>query len=239
VNATKVAGGKGKILLVEDEADIQDLVRYHLEREHYRVVATSTGDDCVRLARMEHPDAILLDLMLPGMDGLEVCRALRNEAETRAIPIIMLTARSEEADIVAGLELGADDYVTKPFRPRVLLARLKAVLRRGKAAAEPAPDAEERLVYHELTIDFPRHAVLLKGKEVSLTLTEFKILTHLARHPGRVFTRYQILDGVQGQDAFVLDRTIDVHMAALRRKLGAFGNRIETVRGVGYRLKDA
>lgn len=226
---------RGTVLVVEDETDIQELIKYHLEREHYRVIATSTGEEGVKLARREKPDLVLLDLMLPGMDGLEVCRTLRADVATKKIPIIMLTARTEEADVVSGLEIGADDYVTKPFRPRVLMARLKAVLRRGE---DPA-SAEDAVTFRDLTIDFTRHQVTVKGRALSLTLTEFKILAHLVRHPGRVFSRYQILDGIQGQDAFVLDRTIDVHMAALRRKLGAFGNQIETVRGVGYRLKDA
>jgi two-component system alkaline phosphatase synthesis response regulator PhoP len=227
---------KGTILVVEDEKDIRELLRHHLEREHFRVVAASSGEEGLKLAKREHPDLVLLDLMLPGLDGLEVCRSLRAEAETRRTPIVMLTARSEDADVVAGLELGADDYVTKPFQPRVLLARLRAVLRRLEAErAEPG----ESIVCGDLVIDSARHQVRLKDKAVSLTLTEFRILTHLARHPGRVFSRYQILDGIQGQDSFVLDRTIDVHIAALRRKLGGFGDRIETIRGVGYRLKDA
>ncbi len=227
--------GKGTILVVEDEKDIRELLRHHLEREHFRVLAASSGEEGLKLAKREHPDLVLLDLMLPGLDGLEVCRALRADAETRRTPIVMLTARSEDADVVAGLELGADDYVTKPFQPRVLLARLRAVLRRLEAErAEPG----ESIVCGELVIDSARHQVRLKDKAISLTLTEFRILTHLARHPGRVFSRYQILDGIQGQDSFVLDRTIDVHIAALRRKLGGFGDRIETVRGVGYRLKD-
>jgi two-component system phosphate regulon response regulator PhoB len=227
---------KGTILVVEDEKDIRELLRHHLEREHFRVVAASSGEEGLKLAKREHPDLVLLDLMLPGLDGLEVCRSLRAEAETRRTPIVMLTARSEDADVVAGLELGADDYVTKPFQPRVLLARLRAVLRRLEAErAEPG----ESIVCGDLVIDSARHQVRLKDKGVSLTLTEFRILTHLARHPGRVFSRYQILDGIQGQDSFVLDRTIDVHIAALRRKLGGFGDRIETIRGVGYRLKDA
>jgi two-component system phosphate regulon response regulator PhoB len=226
---------KGTILVVEDEKDIRELLRHHLEREHFRVLAASSGEEGLRVARRDHPDLILLDLMLPGLDGLEVCRSLRADAETKRTPIVMLTARSEDADVVAGLELGADDYVTKPFHPRVLLARLRAVLRRLEdQRAEPG----ETLTLDALVIDTVRHQVRLDGRELVLTLTEFRILLHLARHPGRVFSRYQILDGIQGQDSFVLDRTIDVHIAALRRKLGAFGDRIETVRGVGYRFKD-
>jgi two-component system phosphate regulon response regulator PhoB len=227
---------RGTILVIEDESDIQELVRYHLEREHFRVLAVGSGEDALKSTKRERPDLILLDLMLPGMDGLEVCRMLRADAETRRTPIVMLTARSEDADVVAGLELGADDYITKPFQPRVLVARLRAVLRRLEAEQEEPGGS---ITHQDLVIDTSRHQVRLKGKSISLTLTEFRILTHLARNPGRVFSRYQILDGIQGQDSFVLDRTIDVHVAALRRKLGAFGEQIETVRGVGYRLKDA
>jgi two-component system, OmpR family, alkaline phosphatase synthesis response regulator PhoP len=227
---------KGTILIVEDEKDILELLRHNLEKERFRVLTSGTGEEGLKLARREHPDLVLLDLMLPGIDGLEVCRTLRSDTETRRIPIVMLTARSEDADVVAGLELGADDYITKPFQPRVLLARLRAVLRRLDESAEAAGETIHR---GELLIDTARHDVRLKGKSVPLTLTEFRILSHLARHPGRVFSRYQILDGIQGQDSFVLDRTIDVHIAALRRKLGVFGERIETVRGVGYRMKDA
>lgn len=227
---------KGTILVIEDEADILELIRHHLERDQFRVVGTGSGEDGIRIARREPPDLVLLDLMLPGMDGLEVCRTLRSDAATRRVPIVMLTARTEESDVVAGLELGADDYITKPFRPRVLLARLRAVLRRRDAeSAEPG----DSITYKDLVVDMTRHQVTLGGAPVTLTLTEFKIVSFLVRHPGRVFSRYQILDGIQGQDSFVLDRTIDVHVAALRRKLGDFGTNIQTVRGVGYRLKDA
>ncbi|MDM7915049.1 MAG: response regulator [Candidatus Eisenbacteria bacterium] len=238
---------KGKVLVVEDETDIRELIRYHLERENYRVVAAASGEEGLDLAKRQPFDLVVLDVMLPGMDGLEVCRRLRTDGATRATPILMLTARTEEADIVSGLEIGADDYVTKPFRPRVLLARIKAVLRRKAAVgAGMGAEAEERdsadgevLRYRDLTIDFPRHQASLAGEPLTLTLTEFKILAHLLRRPGRVFRRDEILDAIQGTDSFVLDRTIDVHIAALRRKLGSLGSRIETVRGVGYRLADA
>jgi two-component system, OmpR family, alkaline phosphatase synthesis response regulator PhoP len=227
---------KGTILIVEDEKDIRELLRHNLEREQYRVLVAESGEEGLKLARRDRPDLVLLDLMLPGMDGLEVCRSLRSDVQTRRIPIVMLTARSEDADVVAGLELGADDYVTKPFQPRVLLARLRSVLRRSEAERD---EPGEVIARGDLQIDTARHEVHVRGKSVALTLTEFRILAHLARQPGRVFSRYQILDGIQGQDAFVLDRTIDVHVAALRRKLGAPGDSIETVRGVGYRWKDA
>ncbi len=227
---------KGTILVIEDEADIRDLIRHNLERERFRVLCADSGEEGIGVARRESPDLVLLDVMLPGMDGLEVCRALRSRPETRSVPIVMLTARAEDSDVIVGLELGADDYITKPFSPRVLLARLRAVLRRREAeSAEPG----ESLAHKELRLDLTRHEVRLEGESIELTLTEFKILAFLARHPGRVFSRYQILDGIQSQDSFVLDRTIDVHIAALRRKLGAFGSNIQTVRGIGYRLKDA
>lgn len=226
---------KGTILVIEDETDILGLIRHHLERDQFRVVGAGSGEEGVRIARREPPDLVLLDLMLPGMDGLEVCRVLRSDPATRQIPIVMLTARTEESDVVAGLELGADDYITKPFRPRVLVARLRAVLRRRDAEAA---ESAESIVYKDLVVDTTRHEVTVAGAPIALTLTEFKILAFFVRYPGRVFSRYQILDGIQGQDAFVLDRTIDVHVAALRRKLGTFGANIQTVRGVGYRLKD-
>lgn len=226
---------KGTILVIEDETDILGLIRHHLERDQFRVVGAGSGEDGVRIARREPPDLVLLDLMLPGMDGLEVCRVLRSDPATRQVPIVMLTARTEESDVVAGLELGADDYITKPFRPRVLVARLRAVLRRRDTEAA---ESAESIVYKDLVVDTTRHEVTVAGAPIALTLTEFKILAFFVRYPGRVFSRYQILDGIQGQDAFVLDRTIDVHVAALRRKLGTFGANIQTVRGVGYRLKD-
>ena len=173
--------------------------------------------------------------MLPGMDGLTVCRELKQDARTREIPIIILTAKGEEADIVAGLELGADDYVTKPFSPRVFLARLRAVLRRRQA--EPAP-ASDSLELHEMTIHPGRHEVLVQGRPVDLTATEFRLLHFLARRPGWVFTRAQIVQGVQGEDYAVSDRAVDVQIVGLRKKLGAAGQYIETVRGVGYRLQE-
>jgi len=177
----------------------------------------------------------VLDLMLPGMDGLEVTRVLKSDPHTRSIPIIMLTAKGEEADIVAGLELGADDYVTKPFSPRVLTARVRAVLRRGRAAEAESPDV---IRFEDLVIHPGRHQVFSRGREINLTLTEFGILTYLARRPGWVFTRSQIVDAVKGADYFVTDRSVDVQVAGLRKKLGDAGSRIETVRGVGYRFKE-
>ena len=223
------------VLAVEDEEDILELVRYNLEKEGYRVTGAVSGEEALRHARSQPPDLIVLDLMLPGMDGLTVCRELKQDARTRDLPIIILTAKGEEADIVAGLELGADDYVTKPFSPRVLLARLRAVLRRRRT--EPAP-ASDTLTIHGMVIHPGRHEVLVQGRPVDLTATEFRLLAFLARRPGWVFTRSQIVQGVQGEDYAVSERAVDVQIVGLRKKLGLAGQFIETVRGVGYRLKD-
>ena len=223
-----------KVLVVDDEKDIVDLLEYHLKRENYTVLSAKDGEAAMRVAREDRPDLILLDLMLPGVDGLEVCRLLKADPTTSAIRVIMLTAKGEEADIVAGLELGADDYVPKPFSPRVLMARVKAVLRRG---GEPA--AEEALLkIGDLLVDPARHEVKVRGELCELTATEFKLLHHMAQRPGRVFTRDQLINAARGDDVVVVDRTVDVHVAALRRKLGPCGDFIETVRGVGYRFKD-
>ena len=226
---------KEHIWVVEDEGDILELLRYNLAKEGFRVTGVIEGEEAVRAARSTPPDLILLDLMLPGMDGLTVCRELKMDAKTREVPIIILTAKGEEADIVAGLELGADDYVVKPFSPRVLLARLRAVLRRRRA--EPAP-ASDSLQLHDLTLHPGRHEVLVQGRPVDLTATEFRLLHFLARRPGWVFTRAQIVQGVQGEDYSVSDRAVDVQIVGLRKKLGPAGKYIETVRGVGYRLKE-
>jgi len=223
------------ILAVEDEEDILELVRYNLEKEAYRVTGVVSGEEALRRARSQPPDLIVLDLMLPGMDGLTVCRELKQDAKTRDLPIIILTAKGEEADIVAGLELGADDYVTKPFSPRVLLARVRAVLRRRRM--EPAAESDS-LEIHGMVIHPGRHEVLVQGRSVDLTATEFRLLAFLTRRPGWVFTRSQIVQGVQGEDYAVSERAVDVQIVGLRKKLGPAGTYIETVRGVGYRLKD-
>jgi two-component system phosphate regulon response regulator PhoB len=223
------------VLVVEDEEDILQLVEYNLLKEGYTVSCAKTGEDGLRIARSEAIDLVLLDLMLPGIDGLEVCRAMRREAATSKTPIVMLTAKGEEADVVAGLEQGADDYITKPFSPRVLLARLRAVLRRRQA--EPAPESES-LAIHEITIHPGRHEIMVAGQSVDLTVTEFRLLYFLARRPGWVFTRAQIVQGVQGEDYAVSERAVDVQIVGLRKKLGNAGKYIETVRGVGYRFKE-
>jgi len=226
---------KEAILVIEDEPDIQELIRYNLSREGYRVTCAGTGEDGLARASQNPPDVVLLDLMLPGIDGLEVCRQLKSERSTRQIAIIMLTAKGEESDIVSGLELGADDYVTKPFSPKVLVARIRALLRRR---AVDTDDGEARLAIHNLVIDPGRHEVLVDHNPVTLTHTEFQILHLLARRPGWVYTRYQIVNQVRGDDAIVTDRSVDVQIVGLRKKLGDAGNYIETVRGVGYRIRE-
>jgi two-component system, OmpR family, alkaline phosphatase synthesis response regulator PhoP len=226
---------KEKILVVDDEEDILELVRFNLSKEGYRVTCAVTGESAVEIARSEHPDLLVLDLMLPGMDGLEVAKFLKNNPETQNLPIVMLTAKGEESDVVTGLELGADDYVTKPFSPKILAARIKAVLRRKSAGS---PDRSEMVKIHNLVIHPGRREVSVDGKNVDLTFTEFGVLSFLVRRPGWVFTRSQIVDAVRGNDYFVTDRSVDVQIVGLRKKLGATGQYIETVRGVGYRFKE-
>ena len=226
---------KERILAVDDEEDILELVSYNLAREGYHVLTADTGEKALSMARKESPNLIVLDLMLPGIDGLEVAKSLKNDKQTAELPIVMLTAKGEEADVVTGLELGADDYVTKPFSPRVLVARVKAVLRRH---AKKMPEEASVLNIHEFQIHPGRREVLVKGKPVSLTFTEFGILHYLARRPGWVFTRTQIVDAVRGDDYPVTDRSVDVQVVGLRKKLGKAGEYIETVRGVGYRFRE-
>lgn len=228
---------KIKILVVEDEAPIQELLQFNLERSKYRVKVVDSGEEALTEAVKYQPDLVLLDIMLPGADGLEVCKQLKSNPKTDRIPIIMLTALCEEADIVTGLELGADDYITKPFSPRVLLARVKAALRRIETGKPQA--AGEIITAHNITIDIARHKVEVDGADVVLTFTEFKVLQLLASQPGRVFTRYQIVDAVHGDDYPVTDRSVDVQIVGLRKKLGDAGRYIETVRGIGYRFKEA
>lgn len=227
---------KPNILVVEDEADIRELVKYNLQRENFAVLEAETGEEGLKLVERTTPDLILLDLMLSGKDGLEICRILKRDERTRNIPVVMMTARGEESDIVTGLELGAEDYVVKPFSPKVLCARAKAVLRRNASAPELAP--EDVIAVHDMVIHPGRHEVLVKDKKVDLTATEFRLLHFLARRPGWVFTRYQIVDAVHGEDYPVTERSVDVQIVGLRRKLKRAGNYIETVRSVGYRFRD-
>jgi two-component system phosphate regulon response regulator PhoB len=224
---------KEKILVVDDEEDIVELVRYNLVREGYAVVSALSGEDALKAANAQPVDLIVLDLMLPGIDGLEVARRLKRNSDTKEIPIVMLTAKGEEADIVTGLELGADDYVTKPFSPRILIARIKAVIRRQSGNGDLE---NEVLNVRKLTIHPGRRHVTAAGNPLDLTYTEFQVLYFLARRPGWVFTRGQIVDAVRGDDYPVTDRSVDVQIVGLRKKLGPFGKYIETVRGVGYRF---
>ncbi len=224
------------VLVVDDEADICDLLEYNLVKNGFKVQSVTTGEDALREARSNPPGLILLDLMLPGVDGLEVCKRLKNDERTGHVPIIMITAKGEEADVVVGLELGADDYITKPFSPRVLLARIRAVMRRGELEAENEKEAVIR--QGPLSINLQRHEAFLLDEAMSLTALEMRILTTLSRSPGRVFTRYQIVEATQGVGVGVTDRSVDVHIVSLRRKLGDHATLIETVRGVGYRFRE-
>jgi len=223
------------VFVVEDEEDILELIVYNLTKEGYQVRGFTRGEDALRQARLGPPGCMVLDLMLPGIDGLEVCRTLRGNTDTQKVPIIMLTAKGEEADIVAGLELGADDYIVKPFSPRILLARLRAVLRRRR---ERDTTEREPLEIKGIEIHPGRHEVVVDGKRVDLTSSEFKALYYLADRPGWVFTRYQIVEAVHGSNYPVTDRSVDVLMVGLRKKLGKAGRAIETVRGIGYRFRD-
>lgn len=224
-----------RILVVDDEEDLLELIQYNLGKEGYRVTCVGSGEDALRAARHDLPDLVVLDLLLPSIDGLQVCKQLKSDPRSRHIPVVMLTAKGEEADIVTGLELGADDYLTKPFSPRVLLARIRAILRRRKAEDTDEPAATH---VHELVIHPGRHEVLAAGQPLSLTLTEFRLLQFLAQRPGWAFTRAQIVDSVKGEDYPVTERSVDVQVAGLRKKLGQYGHYIETVRGVGYRFKE-
>lgn len=223
------------ILVVEDEDDIRELIELNLSREGYQVESVASGEDALRAVSESAPDLVLLDLMLPGVDGLEVCRRIKKNAATSNIPVVIVTAKGEEPDVVAGLELGADDYVTKPFSPRVLLARIRAVLRRQEA---PPPDEHETLQIYSMVIHPGRHEVTLDGRKLDLTLTEFRMLHMLAARPGWVFTRYQIIEAVHGENYLVTDRSVDVQVVGLRKKLGEAGKLIETVRGIGYRFME-
>lgn len=223
------------ILVVDDEKDILELVRYNLAKAGYEVQCAASGEAALDLLERSVPDLILLDLMLPGLDGLDVCRRLKQDERTRSVPVIMLTARGEDADIVAGLELGADDYITKPFSPRVLVARIRAVLRRR---SHPEDDGDDAVEIHQLRIDPARHEITVSGRPVDLTATQFEILAFLVRRPGWVFTRNQIINAVKGDDYPVTDRSVDVQIAGMRKKLGEAGSLVETIRGVGYRFKE-
>jgi two-component system phosphate regulon response regulator PhoB len=222
-------------LIVEDENEIADLVKFHLEREGMQVSVARNGRKAIEMVQGAGYDLIVLDLMLPDLDGLEICRRLKGQDRTKEIPVVMLTARGEESDIVAGLEMGADDYVTKPFSPRVLMARLRNALRKTGATE---PTERVSLVNGRLLIDRERHVVTVDGQTIELTVTEFGILHFLALRPGFVRTRDQIISAVHGRNTVLSSRTVDVHVTAVRRKLGALGECVQTVRGVGYRFRD-
>ena len=222
-----------KILIVEDNEDIVEMIAYNLKKEGYRVSTVLDGEEVIGVVKKDKPDLIILDLMLPGMDGLEVCRALKQKEALSAIPIIMLTAKSQETDKIVGLELGADDYITKPFSPRELIARIKAVLRRTKGTI-----SLNKIEAGKIIIDTSRHRITVAGKSIALTPTEFKLLEFMAQRPGVVLSRDKILDAVFGYDSEIYDRTIDTHMKSLRKKLGKDRDHIETVRGIGYRFKE-
>ncbi len=225
-----------RILVVDDESDIAGLIEFNLRQAGFRTKIAASGEEAIKEVRLNAPDLIVLDLMLPGIDGLDVCRLLQSDKETSAIPIVMLTARGEEEDVVKGLELGADDYITKPFSPRVLIARIKSVLRRKQ---KPVQNDEDTVRFNEISIDPGKRKVSVSGQTVELTYSEFEILNFLIRHPGWVFTRNEIVDNIRGDNYPVTDRSVDVQIVGLRKKLGAASKYIETVRGVGYRMKEA
>ena len=227
---------KTTLLVIEDDPDIVELLRYNLEREGFRVLVATDGERGLADATRHQPDLVLLDLMLPGLDGLEVCRRLRAQAETRGIPVLVLTAKGEETDVVIGLEMGADDYLTKPFSPRELVARVRALLRRAqRSEGDPG---KTRIEMHGLIMDLTRHEVLNQGSPVPLTRAEFRLLWTLAQRPGRVYSRNELVDEITAGEALIVDRNVDVHVSALRKKLGEAGKLIATVRGVGYKCAD-
>jgi len=225
--------GKARILIIEDDRAIVEMLEYNFEQAGYETVSALDGEQGVALAGKERPDVIILDIMLPIIDGFQVCRMLKNDNAVAHIPIIILSAKSQETDKVVGLELGADDYVTKPFSPRELIARTRAILRRGRRQ-----QLSDEIKRGDISIDGTRHKVTVGSEEISLTFTEFKLLEFMARRPGVVFSRSRILDAVSGEDTMVYDRTVDAHIKSLRHKLGAAKDYIETVRGAGYRFKD-
>ncbi len=234
----KTLVNKPTILVVEDDTDIQQLVSYNLIKAGYNVTCADSGEEALVVLDQEQVDAMILDLMLPGKDGTEVCTRVRSRENLQGLPIIMLTARSEEEDIISGFKCGADDYVTKPFSPRVLLARLEVALRRIPVEDNRRTGEDRTLRHHSLEINPGRHEVLVEGRSVQLTSTEFTILLLLARRPGWVFSRQQIIDQVRGYDYMITHRAVDVQIFGLRKKLGDAGSIIETVRGIGYRLKE-
>ncbi len=224
-----------KILIVDDEINILNLVQYTLQQKGYIVETAKDGEFALKLARTSTPHLVLLDLMLPGIDGLDVCQLLKSDKRTEDIPIIILSAKGEERDIITGLELGASDYITKPFSPKMLVARVRAVLRGNTLQSS---SSTKKVSVENMVIDIDRRRVKIGSKKIDLTTTEFDLLFFLVKHPGWVFTRSQIIDNVKGDSHIVTERSVDVQILNLRRKLGKMGNYIETVRGVGYRFKE-
>lgn len=224
-----------RVVVIEDEEDILELISYNLRREGFDVKGASSGEEGLALVESSQPDIVLLDLMLPGLSGLDVCRRLKANKALSSIPVVMVSAKGSESDIIEGLELGADDYVTKPFSPGILTARVRAILRRMQGMKS---SSDGSIAVHELLIDPDRFQITLAGQPLSLTKDEFGLLCFLAKHPGWVFTRYQIVNGVKGENYVVTERAVDVRIVGLRKKLGRFSNYIETVRGVGYRFRD-
>lgn len=229
---------KKKILVVEDDRDISELITYSLEREGYEIACLYDGSQVLDFVLKRKPELIILDLMLPEVDGIEICRALKSDAATKSIPVIMLTAKSEEADVIVGLQMGADDYIPKPFSPKVLAARIKAIIRRMADMQLSSITSEDLRIFGDFKIDLLKHKISYKSHEVKLTSIEFDIVEFLSRSPGRVWSREQILDNVWKEGKFIIDRAVDVHVRGLRKKLGKAQDYIETVRGVGYRFKD-
>jgi two-component system phosphate regulon response regulator PhoB len=229
---------RGRILVVDDEPDLLELVKHQLGKEHYEVTTAQDGEVALATARRHPPDLVVLDLMLPGIDGLEVCRRLKADPRTMHVPIIMLTAKGEESDAVIGLSQGADDYVRKPFGSKELVARIAARLRSARGE-EPVTATSKVTTFGDLVVDPVKHEVVLHGAPVQLTLTEFKLLHFLVANRGRAYTRNQLLNAVVGQEAIIIDRNVDVHVATLRRKLGDYGGNILTIRGLGYKFRES
>lgn len=226
---------QARILVVDDEPDILNLLEYNLKRAGFQAILAKDGPEAIEAAKANRPDLVLLDIMLPDMEGTEVLRRLKSVEATASIPVIMLTAKGEEVDKIVGFELGAEDYITKPFSPRELILRVKAVLKRTAERPEPV---EAAVTFNELSIDLSRHKVSVSGKPVELSSTEFRLLSELMQAKGRVLTRDNLLDRAWGRDCFVIPRTVDTHVRRLRSKLGSAGDYIETVRGVGYRFRE-
>ena len=227
-----------KIMVVDDEADIRELIRFNLEKEGFEVVSVADGETALEEARLKQPDLILLDVMLPGIDGIEVCFKLKSDSAFKSIPIVMLSAKSDESDQLVGLKIGADDYLVKPFSPKVLVAKIGAILRRGEVVSSQSTDEAPVIRYKGLFMNPNDFSVTYQDKALKLTAVEYKILYFLARKPGRVYTRERIIEQVRGDDVIITGRTVDVHILSLRRKLGEAADLIETVRGIGYRVRE-